>query len=281
MIRSFVTLAESLNLSKTEKTLNTTRQTIRRHINTLEKARGEKLLELVDRQYCLTEVGQRVMPEAKTILARGQSWFDGSIQHFDGLERAVIDGPDGTKNLLQQHHVSRIWVNGTDAIREGFNCWTQAENAIESEKLQPIRPKLLICRPIAGNWQYVEVGEKSLYANWFGWTWAKSAIGLTFEQSPSHSFFTRSISPAYVQIYEAGGVRYDHFIRIAPKGAAGPLHVLKYQRLLLGCVLPDGSPAVAVLADQTDKIEISGFSETDIANLCADVPEAPSIISDV
>ncbi len=59
MLRSFTTLASTLNLSRAVIALGSTRQTVRRHIQQLEELRGEQLFEVHDRQYVLTEAGSR------------------------------------------------------------------------------------------------------------------------------------------------------------------------------------------------------------------------------
>ena len=46
LLRSFSTLARTLNLSKAVRELGSTRQTVRRHIYLLEEARGEKLFSV-------------------------------------------------------------------------------------------------------------------------------------------------------------------------------------------------------------------------------------------
>ena len=58
MIRSFTTLAKTLNLSHAVSELNSTRQTVRRHIAQLEAVKGETLFTLESRQYHLTEAGR-------------------------------------------------------------------------------------------------------------------------------------------------------------------------------------------------------------------------------
>lgn len=65
MLRSFVVLADTLNLSHAVERLQTTRQTVRRHIKLLEERRGAPLFELRDRQYALTPAGKRALPEAE------------------------------------------------------------------------------------------------------------------------------------------------------------------------------------------------------------------------
>ncbi|MEO1399352.1 MAG: LysR family transcriptional regulator, partial [Pseudomonadota bacterium] len=64
MLRSFTTLAKTLNLSHAVSELNSTRQTVRRHIALLEEMRGEVLFDVVNRRYELTEAGQAALPAA-------------------------------------------------------------------------------------------------------------------------------------------------------------------------------------------------------------------------
>ena len=64
MIRSFVTLAQTLNLSHAVAQLASTRQTVRRHIQQLEKAMGAPLFTIENRRYSLTKVGVEALPEA-------------------------------------------------------------------------------------------------------------------------------------------------------------------------------------------------------------------------
>ena len=59
ILRSFTTLANTLNLSETVEILGVTRQTVRRHINSLEEMKGIQLLELRNRRYYLTEAGEQ------------------------------------------------------------------------------------------------------------------------------------------------------------------------------------------------------------------------------
>ena len=79
MLRSFTTLAETLNLSHAVVLLGSTRQTVRRHIQQLEEMRGEALFEVHDRQYVLTDAGDRSVREAtqtaSDLLSQNNSGF--------------------------------------------------------------------------------------------------------------------------------------------------------------------------------------------------------------
>ena len=72
-LKSFSTLAHSLNLSNALRELGSTRQTVRRHINLLEEVRGEKLFSIEDRQHQLTVAGRASLRETEDIWARGEA----------------------------------------------------------------------------------------------------------------------------------------------------------------------------------------------------------------
>jgi hypothetical protein len=85
MIRSFTTLARTLNLSHAVEELNSTRQTVRRHIAQLEELRGERLFDVINRRYELTEAGNAALPSALSLLGHGRLWLRGQIKDVDGL----------------------------------------------------------------------------------------------------------------------------------------------------------------------------------------------------
>ncbi len=62
------------------------------------------------------------------------------------------------------------------------------------------------------------------------------------------------VLPNYKQVFENGGIRYDHFFRNLARQDGGVLCAAGFQRLLMGCVFPDGQPALAVLVEITDDI---------------------------
>ena len=72
-LKSFSTLAHSLNLSNALRELGSTRQTVRRHINLLEEVRGEKLFSIEDRQNKLMVAGLASLREADDILVWGKA----------------------------------------------------------------------------------------------------------------------------------------------------------------------------------------------------------------
>ena len=106
MIRSFSKLAKTLNLSHAVHELSSTRQTVRRHIASLEEIKGEKLFEVINRQYALTEAGRNALPEADQILARGHAWLRGQLSGVDGMMQISYKGSDGWVFYQQQQKLS-------------------------------------------------------------------------------------------------------------------------------------------------------------------------------
>ena len=96
MIRSFVSLAATLNLSHSVKQLGSTRQTVRRHISTLEEAMNAPLFSVNDRQYTLTDAGRNALPGAEDILARGITWLRGQSRSIGSLQHLRADHGDWT-----------------------------------------------------------------------------------------------------------------------------------------------------------------------------------------
>lgn len=260
LLRSYVALAHSLNLSEAVASLGSTRQTVRRHIQILEEVRGEKLFELRNRQYCLTEAGAQSLKEAEAILARGEAWLDGSTERVDGLAVVKDYGDEGLVFCAQQHRISRLWVDESPLLQCGLRCWANANASIEAPELALIRPYLVIYRRHGDSWLCVEIGDKSSYATWFGWAWARSNIGRLVKEMPAGAAYAAFVQQAYQSVYEGHSVRLDHVHTEMPRQKDGPLLPVSFQRLLLGCTFPDGEFALALLVDRTYNIEIAGLS---------------------
>ena len=111
MLRSFTTLAHTLNLSKAVRVLGSTRQTVRRHIDILEDIRGEKLFKLQDRQYNLTEAGSQSLHEAEILLSRGEAWLTGRTKTV-GLAGNWKDGGRESVLITLAQPVGQRWGLG-------------------------------------------------------------------------------------------------------------------------------------------------------------------------
>jgi len=274
MLRSFVTLAHTLNLSKAVRILSSTRQTVRRHIDILEEIRGEKLFELKDRQYQLTDNGLRSLSEAQNILARGDAWLTGEFEEVDGLQSIKIndhDNPDLPLFYSQQHRLNRIWQDGTPLIQYGFKSWVTAQALIEDSAFAVIRPYCIVFRRVQNNWLCVEVGEKSALSSWFGWAWTKSSVGKFLEQTAAAPNSGNYLLRAYDSVYASGNARFDHQHRRVPRENDGPLIHISLQRLLLASKFPDGEFGLVTLSDRTYQLEIPGLSREQIQAMPKDL----------
>ncbi len=265
MLRSYIALARTLNMSEAVDLLGSTRQTIRRHIDILEETRGVKLFEVRDRQYRLTDSGARSLKEAEAILARGEAWLAGNAEDFNG--RLLVNEEGSPVFCAQKHRLSRLWIDRSPLLQYGFQSWADANTLLESPALALIRPYLIIYRRHGNDWLCVEIGEKSSYRSWFGWAWAKSSVGCLMIETPAGVPYARFISQAYEEVYEGYSVRLDHIHTQMPRGRDGMLQPVSFQRLLLGCTFPDGEFALGVLVDRTYNITISGIDQAQIRTM--------------
>ncbi|MEM8688597.1 MAG: LysR family transcriptional regulator [Pseudomonadota bacterium] len=258
MLRSFTTLASTLNLSRAVIALGSTRQTVRRHIQQLEELRGEQLFEVHDRQYVLTEAGSRSVREAEMILSRTDAWIAGHKDHVAGLARVMFEEDLERPFYAQQHPVNTIWQYGPPLIRRALQVWVEAQAQIEHPAMQTIDPYLVAYRKFHGDWLCVRIGEQSAYATWLGSTWARSAIGRSLHDDKMRSPSDEFVAEAYDSALLGGQARYDHVATCIPR-QDDALHPYSYQRLLLGCRFPDGQPALVGVIARTRKVILDGI----------------------
>ena len=184
MIRSFTTLARTLNLSHAVEELNSTRQTVRRHIAQLEELRGERLFDVVNRRYELTEAGNAALPSALSLLGHGRLWLRGQIKDVDGLMGMSYEEGSEWYYHQQQQPINVAWSNKSPLLRAAIQCWAETEGALEHPKMMQVRPYALIYRDTAAGWICIEVGEQSFYSKWWGWANARSSVGRSLNQFP-------------------------------------------------------------------------------------------------
>ena len=260
MLLSYVTLAKTLNLSQAVKELNTTRQTIRRHIKDLETLRGGALFYYKERKYSLTDSGQKGLAEAHAVLNKANEWLLDETHVIGGLPTINTEFKDGFPFRAQCHPISKVWELGPSLLQEGLKAWMAAEFQIENPKLKKIRPYLVIYRKRGPEWIGVEIGLKSSFATWMGWDWAKSAIGSSFHNDPISSRADQFMIEAYETVARNGGVWYDHISTKLSRGASEKLVPVNYQRLVLAFYFPNGDPAVGALIARTNEISIEGVT---------------------
>ena len=274
ILRSFTTLATTLNLSETVERLGVTRQTVRRHINTLEELKGIKLFELRNRSYFLTEAGAQCCLEAQAILDQTEGWLQNRsvrTRSRGNLERISYKDDKGYSFHAQQHHLGRLWVDAPPMLRRAFEAWSEAELQLEHPAMERIKAYRLVYRRLQDSWLCVEIGEQSSYATWLGWEWAKSAVGRFSQDDPVGSDFDSFMSQAYHGVFVSGGARLDHIAGLIARARGGEAIPARFQRLLVGCRFPDGEPALALFVARTNRVEITGLGPEEIPEMPSDL----------
>ncbi len=268
-LRSFTTMARTLNLSRAVRELGSTRQTVRRHITMLEESMGGALFSIDDRQYALTQKGANSLREAEELLARGEAWSNNLSGHINGLPYISIDKGDEFYYHLQQHPLNKLWSDGPELLKQGFSCWAESRGKIESDALAPIRPYMMVFRWLHGSWVCVEVGNQSSYATWYGWEWERSSVGRGVGNMPGGPGFGNLLTQPFEEVATTQSIRLDHIHTRIPKGPDNENAPISYQRLIFGCRFPDGSAVLATLINRTHNLEIFGLSEESIKTMPA------------
>ena len=257
MIRSFVTLARTLNLSHAVKDLGSTRQTVRRHIATLEETMGAPLFAVDDRRYQLTPAGEKALPNAKDILARGTTWLRGQASSVGTLQ--YLRAHHGEWDFYQQQQpLGRIWTDQSILLRETFRAWAMSSGEIENPSFSHVRPYLIIYRQSDAGWICVEFGEKSVYVNWFGLDYARSSVGRPISRMPAGEEFSHLIDQAFHEVEATQTARLDYVFTRMPRIEKDVLSPVAYQRLILCGYFPDGSPAVMSLIAPLENVDLIG-----------------------
>ncbi|MCG7493775.1 LysR family transcriptional regulator [Thalassobius sp. Cn5-15] len=269
MLRSFTTLAGTLNLSRAVEQLGSTRQTVRRHIATLEEIKGERLFLVDDRQYHLSEAGRHALQEAQDLQERGLAWLNNEAGHREGLYHIFKTPQDGWYFYLQQHGLGDLWSDESALLRAAVQCWAAACGDITHEALAPIRDFLMVFRRASVGWVCSGVGSKSSYASWYGQRWEYSAIGREVPLLPGGQAHAAQLHQPFEEIRASGGLRYDHVHTRMDRGEFGMNEPISFKRLLLGCRYPDGSFALASLVVRSHNLRIHGLSQEEIERMPA------------
>ncbi|WP_241462528.1 LysR family transcriptional regulator [Tateyamaria sp. ANG-S1] len=256
MMRSFTTLAQTLNLSHAVAELNSTRQTVRRHISQLEEAKQAKLFTVENRRYLLTDAGRKALPEALDILARGTGWLTGQSGQINGLQFLRHEDTSGWCHYQQQHPIARAFSSTGDLLHSVIRAWSMAGGYIEDDAFKDVRPYCTVSRSVNGRWLFTEVGDLSSYVSWFGWKRARSSIGASLGEMPGGSGFGLLVDAAYQEVEATQSMRLDHVYTLFPRGDDGVLSPICYERLLLGGRYPDHSYAMITVVRRTYDVEI-------------------------
>ncbi|SPH22580.1 hypothetical protein ASD8599_03323 [Ascidiaceihabitans donghaensis] len=263
MVRSFSMLAQELNLSHAVAKLGSTRQTVRRHIATLEELKGEQLFRVVDRQYTLTEAGIRALPQAEEIIALGHAWLRGQSSHVNGLQYLRHQEDNGWYFYQQQHALRSMWDTDSALLRETVRSWIMCGGRIEAPEMQHIRPYLIIYRFTPVGWICVEFGDESFFVRWFGKQKALSSVGQTLGKMPGGNDFARMLNVAFQETDITHNPRLDHVRTMVPRSDGGQPMPVNYRRLMLSGAFPDGSSALLSLVEPSADLDIFGFGPED------------------
>lgn len=262
MLQGFAALAQTLNVSEAAEELGVTRQTLRRYVSDLEVIKGGKLLELSKGRYVLTPLGSQSLRDANDFLRRAKGWDvrnNYSLRMVDGYEHAQYLDEDGKEYFSQQHSIGSVNKSGLPLMREMVRAWGASLTQLEHPEMELIRPYLVIYRRSRDGWICADVGDDSAYCRWFGQAWAQSAKGSLSEDDQVGDEFNSFISGAYSEIYSGGSIRLDHLFAHLPRDNSDSLVPVSFQRILAGCVFPNGQQALSVLVVITNQIEIDAM----------------------
>lgn len=266
ILRSYTVLAQSLNLSRAVEILGTTRQTVRRHIELAEEAKGTALFEVRNRAYKLTDAGQRALPEAEHILMRGDAWLRGVTGHQDELYCVSLEDDDGFVFYSQQQPIQDLWTDADPLLTGAFEAWFQSKGQLDHEAFDDIRSRIMVYRPNRDRWIVTEVGADTTMANWFGRSWALSAIGRELSFLPGGRNMEPLLSKPFEDVLIGLGPRYEHIVTVLDDGGGGERREIAYQRLLLGCRFPDQSFALVSATQRTNQLRIQAIEATKYKN---------------
>ncbi len=255
-MKSFFVLANTRSLSETVSILGITRQTVRRHINLLEMIRGTVLFTAGPGGYQLSETGRAEYRVVSKIINQTSRWAAGLAAISPVLDLCNGRGPNGGYYLSQQHPVSELILNGPAPMKRIYKAWVEGGGQVEAPSFRRVKAELLMYREHHGGWMCVHAGDRAALATWLGPVWGKSLIGVQLTNDPVSGWADEYVLQAYQQAVDSGECRYDHLAVTLGRGPDGEPEGVCYQRLLMPCRLPDGSPVVAVFCILTNRIDI-------------------------
>lgn len=256
MLRSFVVLGETQNLSAAVEKLKVSRQTIRRHINMLEELKGIQLFHENDRQYRLTNDGKLALEGAKQLLKNSCSWLNDKPESHEGLRSVSIEVSSQAWMYAQRHRLSSVWDMAPPIIHSGLNAWIAAQGSLDHEAMEAMRPYMLVYRKYRDDWLLVQFGSKSAYATWLGASLTKSELGRQLDLGNDYGPILDTLRYSYEQVLRTGSSWYEHLAVCIPVHKDGEPIPVQYQRLIVASKFADSSPAVVVFSARTDISEI-------------------------
>jgi DNA-binding transcriptional LysR family regulator len=106
-VEQFVVVADELNVTRAAERLFAAQSTVSAGLRSLERELGTTLLERTTRRVWLTEAGERVLPEARALLAAYGRMRDGAADDTAGLRGRVRMGTFAALDVLGLPHLIR------------------------------------------------------------------------------------------------------------------------------------------------------------------------------
>lgn len=256
MLQSFIVLGETKRLSASVEILNVSRQTIRRHINTLEQLKGTKLFSENNRHYQLTDDGKAALEGAKLLIKSSNAWVNDVSNSYKGLLSTSVEVSENSWLYSQRHRLNDLWEKAPTLIKEGFKRWVASCGLLDHEAMTAASPYMLTYRKYRDEWLLVGFGEKSAYATWISSPNIKSELGRKLDLGCKYDTLLDYTHKAYDEVTRTGGAWYEHMAMSIPLYKGGDPMPVQYQRLIVACKFADGCPAIVVFAARTDMSEI-------------------------
>lgn len=260
MLRSFSAVAKTLNVSQAVKELNFSRQTTARHISDLEEILGYSLFNITNRKYTLTQKGEDFLLHVELLLEQTRFLLEETSAHNHSLPAVREQITEDQWFFAQRHPFTKIWSLGPPLLKKSVEAWINSELYLQNESFDIVRPYLVVYRKRKKEWICVEIGEKSSYASWLGHDWAKSAIGLSFDEDPIKSQADKFMLKAHENVSRTGNIWYEHITTKYSRSQSTNPQPINYQKAIFPILFPDDSEGIAVMVVRTNNI-ISGAPE--------------------
>ncbi|MEM7067987.1 MAG: LysR family transcriptional regulator [Pseudomonadota bacterium] len=259
LLRSFLAVAESLNINQTAKSMKISRLTLKNRLKALEKLCGFRLLEFdTYNRYKLTPRAETWVHEVRIWLQQGEDIFSLSQERAGGLLQSTPEKLD-EPFYSQQHAITSLWEHDTPYLKSMLNSWFKAEAQFGNPALKRVCDNAILARLRDGEFVIMGIGKNAAMMDWLGKEWCLSAIG---KPLPSTAMSTKSdkiVTYSYRQAIQSGAPWYDHVSMELPRPERGTRERAYYRRLILPCKLPDGSPMIASIVELSEDLQIDNF----------------------
>lgn len=221
-VRSFVRLAYLGDVSIAARELETTRQTIGRHIMELENLLECTLFEAVGANSRMTEWGVLWLPRAEEIFDTCSALF--SKKDKRNTEYRSTQLP--LRMLLRDSSISK-------RLSAFAGAWMLGDKSLSCERMAQFHDHWITYERKKGTWCARSVGANSALSQFYGQDLATNSAGATIQQMISGTELRDEISFLLDSIYTRGGIHFSEVAcRLIKPGTTEPITVL-YQRVLV------------------------------------------------